>query len=101
MDRRLELHKILCDVLGSREVYYQSPESMRMSYPAIVYSRSDIVNEFADNNVYMQSHEYEVIVMDYNPDSKIVDAVSKLPTARFNRHYASDNLNHDVFTLIY
>lgn len=101
MDRRLELHKILCDVLGSREVYYQSPESTRMSYPAIVYSRSDIVNEFADNNVYTQSHEYEVIVMDYNPDSKIVDAVSKLPTARFNRHYAYDNLNHDVFTLIY
>lgn len=101
MDRRLELHEKLCEILGARNVYYQPPESIRMTYPAIVYSRSDISNNFANNNPYIQSHEYEIIVIDYDPDSAIVDKVSKLPKCRFNRHYTSDNLNHDVFTLYY
>ena len=101
MSRRLELHEILCDILGSRNVYYQPPESVKMSYPAIVYSRNDIRNKFADDITYMQSHEYEVTVIDKNPDSEIVEKISALPTCRFNRHYASDNLNHDVFTLYF
>lgn len=101
MDRRLELHEKLCDILGTRNVYYQPPESINMKYPAITYFRNDIGNDFANNNVYVQSHEYEVIVIDYDPDSEIVDAVSKFPSCRYNRHYISDNLNHDVFTLYY
>lgn len=101
MNRRLELHEILCEVLGTRQVYFQPPESIKMKYPAIVYSRSDIPTEFANNNPYIQSQAYEVIVIDPNPDSAIVEKISQLPKCRFDRHYASDNLNHDVFTLIY
>lgn len=101
MNRRLELHEILCEVLGTRNVYFQPPESIKMKYPAIVYSRSDIPTEFANNNPYIQSRAYEVIVIDPNPDSEIVDKISQLPKCRFDRNYASDNLNHDVFTLIY
>lgn len=98
---RLKLHEELCAILGSRNVYYQPPESIKMRYPAIVYKRSGIDNAFADNDVYMQSRSYEVIVIDEDPDSEIVDKVSRLQTCRFNRHYAADNLNHDVFTLYY
>lgn len=101
MNSRLELHEILADILGSRNVYFQPPESVKIEYPAIIYSRSDIDNTFADNNVYLQNHRYQVIVVDKDPDSVIVDAVSKYPTARFDRHYTSDNLNHDVFTVFY
>lgn len=101
MNNRLEFHEILADILGSRNVYFQPPETVKIEYPAIIYSRSDIDNRFADNNVYLQNHKYQVIVVDKNPDSAIVDAVSKLPTANFDRHYTSDNLNHDVFTVFY
>lgn len=101
MDSRLKLQDELEELLGSRNVYYQPPESVKMQYPAIVYSRSNIDNDFADNSVYRQSHFYEVIVIDKNPDSEFVKAVSKLPTCRYDRHYVSDNLNHDVFTLYY
>lgn len=101
MDRRLELHEILCDILGSRNVYYQPPESVKMSYPAIVYERSNIDNKFANNGVYMQSPGYTITVIDKDPDSEIVTKISKLQTCRFNRHFTSDNLNHDVFTLYY
>lgn len=101
MNRREELHEILCEALGSRNVYFQPPESIKMQYPAIVYSRDDIDNNFANNSVYMQSLAYSVIVIDSDPDSEAVDKVSKLPRCQYDRHYKSDNLNHDIFTIYY
>lgn len=101
MNRREELHEILCESLGSRNVYFQPPESIKMQYPAIVYSRDDIDNNFANNSVYMQSLAYSVTVIDSDPDSEVVDRVSKLPRCQYDRHYKSDNLNHDIFTIYY
>lgn len=101
MKRRLELHEILCEALGSRNVYYQPPANVRMSYPAIVYSRDDIQNTSADNRTYKQDHMYQVTVIDADPDSEIVHKVSRLPMCIYDRHFASDNLNHDVFTICY
>lgn len=100
-DRRYELNDLLEQILGSNHVYYQPPESKKILYPAIVYSRDDIQNTFADNNVYLQNHSYTITVIDKNPDSDIVQQVSRLPKVRFERHFTSDNLNHDVFQLFY
>lgn len=105
MDKRLELHELLCDVVnitepdGDRHVYFQPPESFKIKYPAIIYYRSNIINNYANNSVYKQSTCYELTVIDEDPDSKIVKLISELPRCRFNRHYTSDNLNHDVFTI--
>ena len=101
MGSRLELQNLLESILGSRNVYYQPPESVKIKYPAIIYSRNNIDNNFADDIVYMQNHTYQIIVIDANPDSEIVNKISKLPMCRYNRHYTSDNLNHDVFILNY
>ena len=101
MASRPNLQIELEELLGSKNVYYQPPASVQMKYPAIVYSRKDIENTFADNLVYNQLHSYEVIVIDQDPDSMFVEKISKLPTCRFDRHYTADNLNHDVFTLYY
>lgn len=101
MSTRLELHELLCDCLGSRNVYFQPPESIKMQYPAIVYSRDDIENNHANNGAYMQSTAYNIIVIDPDPDSEVVQKVSKLPMCMFDRHYAADNLNHDSFTIYY
>lgn len=101
MANRLDLHEILCDILGTRNVYYQPPESVKMTYPAIVYSRNRIENMFANDNVYSQNHSYQVTVIDKDPDSEIVERVSKLPLCSFDRHFISDNLNHDSFTLYF
>lgn len=101
MASRLELHEVLCKLLGSRNVYFQPPASVKMQYPAIVYERSDIQTIHANNDTYLQSLQYQVTVIDKNPDSEIVTKVSQLPKCRFDRHYAADNLNHDVFTLYF
>lgn len=101
LNRRLELDAILRSILGTKNVYFQAPASLKMKYPAIRYSRSDIANDYADDEVYHQTHEYELIVIDEDPDSEIVEKVSQLKRCKYNRHYAQDGLNHDVFTIIY
>lgn len=101
MASRLKLQTLLETLLGSRNVYFQPPASVKMKYPAIVYSRKLIDNINANDGVYGQHIAYEVTVIDENPDSEIVIKISRLPLCRFNRHYKADNLNHDVFTLYF
>lgn len=101
MHDRLGLHEKLCEILGSRNVYFQPPSSVLMRYPAIVYELDNIRNRHADDGIYAQSLKYSLTVIDYDPDSKIVEKVAKLPKCSFSRHFTSDNLNHDVFTIFY
>lgn len=101
MASRLSLQTMLEELLGSRNVYYQPPASVYMKYPAIVYSRKVIENVYADNGVYNQHNAYDLTVIDANPESEIVEKISKLPMCSFDRHYTADNLNHYVFTLYY
>ena len=99
MNNRLELNALLTEFTNN--VYFQPPETIKLDYPAIVYTMSDIRNTFASDGVYKQSHFYELTVIDKSPTSEIVEKVSKLPRVRFNRHFKSDNLNHYVFTIYY
>lgn len=101
MRDRLGLHEELCKVLGSRNVYFQPPASVSMKYPAIVYSRENIRTNHAENNPYMQTTAYSVTVIDHDPDSEIVSKLAQFPKCQFSRHFTSDNLNHDVFTIYY
>ena len=101
MPSRLELQDLFETLLGSPNVYFQPPESKKMEYPAIVYGLEDIENTFADDGVYLSRRKYLVTVIDEDPDSEIVELVAALPTCRYERHFASDNLNHDVFILHY
>jgi hypothetical protein len=101
MASRLELQSKLEELLGSKNVYYQPPESVKMSYPAIVYSKSDIQSRFANSSAYSLSTRYEIIVIDKTPDNSVIDKLLNLPYCSFDRHYKSDNLNHDVLSLYY
>lgn len=101
MASRLNLQLLLENLLGSRNVYFQPPESVKMKYPAIVYALEDIDNAYADNGVYSSYRKYSVTVIDEDPDSPFIDTVAALSTCRFNRHYTSDNLNHWVYSLYF
>ncbi len=100
-DRRLVLHELLCDVAGSRNVYFQPPESLKLKYPAIVYERSRIQNIHADDKPYIHRKTYEITVIDTDPEGELSDRIARLPRCRFDRHFVSDNLYHDVFSIIY
>lgn len=98
-NNRLALHEKLVEILGSNNVYFQPPSTLKMNYPAIVYSRDDIENTNADNLVYKQSVRYQIILIDKSPTSQFLDPISKLPMCSYERGYQSDNLNHDSFII--
>lgn len=95
-----ELQTKFENLLGSRNVYYNPPTSIHMEYDAIVFKRSRINNQSANNNVYRQLYAYEVTVITYDPDALIIEKISKLPHCRFDRNFVNDNLYHNVFTII-
>lgn len=99
MQSRLKLHNELCKILGSKNVYYQPPESIRMKYPAIVYDLEGIENIFSGNAVYLQKCTYRVIIINTDPDSAVVKKMASLIRCKYIKHYIADNLNHDVFRL--
>lgn len=101
MASRLDLQTELEEIIQSENVYFQPPASVQMNYPAIVYFRSNIENFHADNSVYGQAYAYEIVAIYRDPDSDIPMKLSRIPRCRFDRHYVSDNLNHDVFTIYY
>ena len=81
MDKRLELHEILCNIInitepdGDRHTYFQPPASIKMKYPAIRYSRKTIDGIHADNSIYKHNTAYELIVIDEDPDSDYIKQV--------------------------
>ena len=99
MGSREALNAIFVDI--TTHTYFQPPSNMKMEYPAIKYNVSDFKNTHADDAVYIQRIGYSVTVIDPNPDSNVVDKVSKLPMCSFDRAYHMNNLNHTVFTLYY
>ena len=101
MERRLKLQSILEELLESRSVYYQPPESMKIEYPAIRYSISDISSRYANNGKYSNFTRYEIIVICDEPDHEVIQKILELPLSSYDRHYVSDNLNHDIITLYF
>lgn len=101
MTSRIELQAKLEELLGSRNVYYQPPETLKIEYPAIIYSKSRIDKKSANNAAYKLTNGYEIIVIDKKPDHSVINKLLELPMCSFDRHYISDNLNHDVLTLYF
>lgn len=101
MATRLDLHNKLKELLGLPNVYYQSPENTKMEYPAIRYSLSKISSRYADNTNYSNLTRYEIIVIDRKPDNPVIRKILDCNYASYDRHYVSDNLNHDVLTIYF
>jgi hypothetical protein len=104
MERRLELHNKFIDILGTKEedesrVYFDPPASKEMEYPCIKYSLSGMDQKYANNALYAGMNRYEIITIDYDPDSVIHSEIIKLPMCKFDRAYTADGLHHKVYTL--
>jgi hypothetical protein len=99
MAPRLQLHSRLIEIVEN--VYFQPPSNIQMHFPCILYSRDESHSEFADNRPYLHTKRYQVTVVDRNPDSPLPDQVEELPLCRFDRSFATDELNHWVFNLFF
>lgn len=101
MATRLELHSVLEDMLGSSNVYYQPPASIKMKYPAIVYHIQQRESFRANDNRYIGLKNYKITVISVSPDNEAIELILGLPYATFDTHYVADGLNHDVLSLYY
>lgn len=99
MADRLELHSVLQELLGSSNVYYQPPESIKMQYDAIRYSKKTVDSKYANDRKYSMIDCYEVIVISRLPDNPVIKKLLSLPYCSYDRHYVADNLHHDVLTI--
>ena len=101
MADRLDLQSVLEELLESRNVYYQPPESTKMQYDAIKYSKKTITSRYANTRAYSMMDCYELIVIARKPDHPVIKKLLTLPYCSFDRHYVADNLNHDVLTIYF
>ena len=99
MASRTELQAFLESLLGSKEVFFQAPESTKMKYPAIKYSLSGFDKKHANNKIYGSMTRYDIILMDWDPDSEFVDKLNSVQYCSFDRYYPVNGLNHWLFTL--
>ena len=101
MGERLDLQSKLEELLGSRNVYYQPPESVKMEYPAIKFSKQNIKPTYANDAKYSKINRYELIVISKKPDDPVIEKLLTLQYCSYDRPYISDNLYHDVLTIYY
>ncbi len=112
MEKRLQLHAILCKILDCPELddpelgkncraYFQPSPNTEMEYDCIVYERSRIDIEHADNRPYLLHDRYQVTVIYEDPDSDLPHKIAQLPMCAHERRFTADNLNHDVFNLYF
>lgn len=87
--------------LSEEDVHFQPPSGTQMRYPAVVYSRNRESKQFADNIPYRYAQGYTVTIIHKDPDNNIRDKIAALPYCSFDRWYATDGLNHDVYTLFF
>lgn len=102
---RLELHEKLIELNGTKgekesRVYFQPPSSVSMKYRCIRYSKSGVRQFRANDGNYRLVDEYELTVIDPNPDSELPVAIMlAFPMCSFDRMYTANNLNHFVLKL--
>lgn len=99
MGNRLDLSKVLHEVLGNNNVYFQPPPSKILHIPCIVYERARINTSFADNKPYKLTDSYQVTYIDTDPDSDIPRKLANLPRCVFERPYVNDNKYYNVFRI--
>ena len=99
-EKRKELQDILEYILGSKQVYFQPPETIKMSYPAIVFSIEGIINKKANNGNYTFNYKFNInVIAKTLINDDVLNKLFALEYCSFDRSYKSDGLYHYVFTI--
>lgn len=98
MGRRIDLQRDLEEILGSKNVYFQPPSNINLSYPCIVYNLSNIRTRFADNIPYRLTNRYTLTYIDRNPESDVIYKLAQRPLTTMDRTLRIDGLNHTYFS---
>lgn len=98
--KRLALQATLESILGSKNVYFQPPYNINLSYPCIIYNRISGKSIKADNKVYNFYTQYEVKHITMDPDEFIFPEMQRnFSHCSYDRHFVADRLHHNVYTI--
>ena len=102
MNSRLELQKEFETLLGSKNVYFQPPESIKLKYDCIIYQQRRPDIKRADNKAYGYTQSYDVTIISKSPTFDLPERMVKhFMMCTLDRFYTADNLNHWALTLYY
>ena len=98
-----DLQAALQELVGDKvKVYFQPPENLKLSYPCIVYDRTNALTDYADNNPYRVTKRYTVTLISKTADNEeLLDKLLQFPMATYDRQFITDNLVHDVFSIYF
>lgn len=98
-DRRLLLDEKIREIVDN--VYFQPPASVKMQYPCVRYERGRVDTVPADNLKYLKYKRWSLTLIYSDPDSDLPDRMIDELGCTHDRHYAADNLYHDVYSLVF
>lgn len=101
MASRKELHNRLIEILGSTNVYFNPPESIKLEYPCIVYNLDNKELVKADNINYLKRNYYNVTLIHPDPVNSIQDMIMDIPYTTFTSFYSAEDLNHYRYQIYY
>lgn len=95
-----ELYDVLHEIVEN--VYFQPPESKKMTYPCIRFERTNALTRFADNNPYQTTKRYTITLITKTSDNdEYLDKLLRLPMCTYDRQFITEGLVHDVFTIYF
>lgn len=95
------LDSLLRTLLGSENAYFQPPDDVEMSYPAIVYGLDYEDVKRADNGAYARKLRWSVTLISRDPLDPVREKIAELPLCSFQTAFTADRLNHQVFNLYF
>lgn len=100
MGSRLELHNELLQFVPN--VYFQPPSDHRMTFPCIVYGKASRLDVYAADDIYKIDREYQLQVIERDPDSDLVDRViNHFRYALIGPNFVKDNIYHTSIKLYF
>lgn len=83
-------------------VYYQPPESIKLTYPCIVYSEETPYVEPADNIKYKVNRRWQIMVITKDPENTLGWTIfNSLSHCTIGRIFNSNNLHHVSLSLYF
>ncbi len=92
----------LIEILGSENVYFQPPASVKLSYPCFVMELSNTYTRRADNKAYNNINRYSITHIFKSLSKELKDEVlNHFEMVSHDNRQIVDGLYHDYFTLYY
>lgn len=101
---RNHLAKLFIDETGvlTPNLYFQPPETVKISYPCFIYHKISPNIQRASNSLYLFTEGYNVLWIDKNPDNQMNKRIyEEFDYVSSSSPYVSDNLYHTSFDIYY